>query len=62
MNHLVRVSLAEFQNAFGSWVEKAATAPIAITKDGRDHLVLLSADEYARLQPRYRRLHIANRA
>jgi len=44
-----RVTTSEFQRAFGQWTEKAAEEPVTITKEGRDHLVVLSADEYARL-------------
>jgi prevent-host-death family protein len=59
MTDIIRVSSAEFQRAFGLLADKALTVPIAITKHGRDHLIVLSADEYARLQRRYRRVHLA---
>lgn len=58
MSDMIRVSSAEFQRAFGLLADKALAAPIAITKHGRDHLIVLSADEYARLQRRYRRVHL----
>ncbi len=50
-----RVTASEFHRAFGTLSDRALKAPIAITKQGRDHLVLMSADEYARLK-RGRRL------
>ena len=55
MSEITRVSAAEFQRAFGQLSDKAMQQPVAITKHGRDHLVLLSADEYARLTKRDRR-------
>ena len=56
MPDMTRVSAADFQRAFGALSDKAAREPVAITKHGRDHLVLLSADEYARLKRRDRRV------
>ena len=51
---MTRVTASEFQKAFGTMSDKALREPVAITKQGRDHLVLLSADEYARLKRRDR--------
>jgi len=59
MSDMIRVSSAEFQRAFGPLADKALTAPIAITKHGRDHLVVLSAEEYARMKRSYRRVYLA---
>jgi prevent-host-death family protein len=56
MAEITRVSAAEFQRAFGQLSDKAISQPVAITKHGRDHLVLLSAEEYARLKRRDRRV------
>jgi prevent-host-death family protein len=56
MPDITRVSAAEFQRAFGLLSDRAIGQPLAITKHGRDHLVLLSADEYARLKRRDRRV------
>lgn len=53
---MTRVSAAEFQRAFGPLSDKASIEPLTITKHGRDHLVLMSADEYARLKRRDRRV------
>jgi prevent-host-death family protein len=52
----MRVSSAEFQQKFGSLTDKAMTEPVTITRDGRDQLVLLSAEEYDRLKRRDRRV------
>jgi prevent-host-death family protein len=56
MQQIIRVSAAEFQRSFGQLSDKAISQPVAITKHGRDHLVLLSAEEYARLMRRDRRV------
>ena len=56
MTDMTRVSVAQFQRAFGQFSDKAINQPVAITKHGRDHLVLLSAEEYARLKRRDRRV------
>jgi PHD/YefM family antitoxin component YafN of YafNO toxin-antitoxin module len=51
---MFRVSASEFQKAFGALSDKALREPVAITKQGRAHLVVLSAEEYARLKRRDR--------
>ena len=60
MNDMIRVSSAEFQRAFGLLADKALMAPIAITKHGRDHLIVLSAEEYARMKRGYRRVGLTS--
>jgi prevent-host-death family protein len=52
MTEITRITAAEFQRAFGQISDKALSEPVAITKHGRDHLVLLSAEEYLRLKDR----------
>ncbi|MEZ4614361.1 MAG: type II toxin-antitoxin system prevent-host-death family antitoxin [Caldilineaceae bacterium] len=47
---LTRVTASEFQKAFGAMSDTALKNPVTITKQGRDHLVVLSADEYQRLK------------
>lgn len=51
----MRVTTAEFIKNYGSLADKALTEPLTITKNGRDRLVLVSADEYERLRRRDRR-------
>jgi len=53
---MTRVSETEFQHAFGVLTDKALQEPVTITKEGRDHLVVLSAEAYARLKQRVRRV------
>lgn len=45
----MRVSTAEFISGFDDLADRAETEPVTITQGGRDRLVLVSADEYARL-------------
>lgn len=49
-----KVSTAELIRNFGPLADKALTEPLTITKNGRDRLVLLSTEEYARLKRRSR--------
>jgi prevent-host-death family protein len=56
----IRVTENEFQRAFGTLSDKAAQEPVTITKNGRDHLVVLSAEEYSRLKRRERRVGLAS--
>jgi PHD/YefM family antitoxin component YafN of YafNO toxin-antitoxin module len=52
----MKVSTADFIKNYGTLADKALTEPVIITKNGRDRLVILSADEYARLKRRDRRV------
>jgi PHD/YefM family antitoxin component YafN of YafNO toxin-antitoxin module len=51
----MRVTTAEFIKRYGALADQALNEPVTITKNGRDRLVLLSVDEYARLKRRERR-------
>lgn len=51
---MITVSSAEFQRNFGRYQDKALTEPVAITRNGRERLVVVSADEYRRLRRRSR--------
>lgn len=52
----MRVSSAEFIKNYGMLTDKALSEAVTITRNGRDRLVLVSADEYARLKRRDRRV------
>ena len=52
----VTVSAAEFHRNVGVYQDIALTKPVKITKNGRERTVLLSAQEYARLKRRDRRV------
>lgn len=52
----MKVTTADFIKNYGSLADKALTEPVTITKNGRDRLVVISAEEYARLKRRDRRV------
>jgi Antitoxin Phd_YefM, type II toxin-antitoxin system len=52
----MKVSTADFIKNYGALADKALTEPVTITKNGRDRLVVLSAEEYGRLKRRDRRV------
>ena len=49
-----RVTSREFQRNFGRFQDEALKAPLSITPNGRERLVILSAEEYTRLKRRDR--------
>ena len=51
----MKVSSAEFIKNYGTLSDKALQEPVMITRNGRDRLVLISTEEYARLRANYRR-------
>ena len=54
---MVRMTEAELQQGFRALAERARREPVTITTpDGRDEFVVLSAEEYARLKRRDRRV------
>ncbi len=56
---VTKVTASEFQQAFGMLSDKARHEPIVITKHGRDSLVVMSAEEWARLERRDRKVGLA---
>ncbi|MDB5523322.1 MAG: prevent-host-death protein [Rhizobium sp.] len=55
----MKVSSAEFIKNYGSLSDTALNEPVTITRNGRERLVLISVDEYARLRSNYRRALLA---
>jgi prevent-host-death family protein len=53
---IVKVTAAEFHRNIGAYQDIALTKAVTITKNGRDRTVLISADEYARLKRRDRKV------
>ena len=51
---MITVTAAEFQRHFGRYQDEAPTQPVAITRNGRDRLAMISAEEYRRLARRDR--------
>ncbi len=52
----MKVSTAAFIKNYGQLADKALAAPLTITKNGHDRLVVLSVAEYERLKRRDRRV------
>ena len=52
----MKISTAEFIKNYGTLADKALVEPVFITKNGRERLVVISAEEYARLKRRDRRV------
>ena len=48
------VTAAEVQRHFGRYQDEALTQPVAITRNGRERIVMISVDEYRRLTRRDR--------
>ena len=49
------VSATALQKQFGKWAEKAIKEPIAIERQGRESLYLVSAERFKELRERERR-------
>jgi len=53
---MIKVSAAEFQRNIGRYQDVDLTQPVAVTRNGRERTVLISVDEYQRLQQRDRQV------
>jgi PHD/YefM family antitoxin component YafN of YafNO toxin-antitoxin module len=53
---MIRVSSTDFAKEIDRYQDAALTQPVIVTRDGRDWLVMISAEEYARLTRRDRRV------
>jgi prevent-host-death family protein len=51
---MITVTAAEFQRHFGRYQDEALTQPVAVTRNGRERVVMISVDEYRRLKRRDR--------
>jgi len=51
---MITITASEFQQHFGRYQDEALTQPVAITRNGRARLVVISVDEYRRLKQRDR--------
>ena len=47
---MIRIGESDFLRAFDAMSEMAQKDPVTITKQGRDRLVVMSAEEYMRLR------------
>jgi PHD/YefM family antitoxin component YafN of YafNO toxin-antitoxin module len=53
---MIKVPAAEFQRNIGRDQDMALTQPVAVTRNGRERTVMISAEEYQRLKRRDRRV------
>ena len=53
---LIRVPAGEFQRHIGRYQDLALTQPVAVTRNGRERTVMISAEEYHRLKRRDRQV------
>ena len=53
---MIRMTETDLHQDLDALADRARHEPVTITKDGRDDLVVLSAEEYARLKRRDRRV------
>lgn len=51
---MITVTAPEFQRHFGRYQDEALTQPVAITRNGRERVVMISVDEYRRFKRRDR--------
>ena len=56
----MKVTATEIGKDFGHFADKALAEPIFVTKSGRDHVVILSAEVYARLLTDRRAWHTSD--
>jgi len=47
---MTRVSSTEFGKQVGRYQDAALSQPVVVTRNGRDRVVIISADEYRRLK------------
>jgi PHD/YefM family antitoxin component YafN of YafNO toxin-antitoxin module len=52
----IRVPAGEFQRHIGRYQDMVLTQPVAVTRNGRELRVMISADEYYRLKRRDRQV------
>lgn len=53
---MLRVPAGEFQRHIGRYQDLALTQPVAVTRNGRERTILISAEEYHRLKRRERQV------
>jgi hypothetical protein len=53
---MIRVSSIEFGKEVGRYQDMALGQPVVVTHNGRDRTVMIAADEYQRLERRYRQV------
>jgi prevent-host-death family protein len=57
----MRITSVELHQRLGQTIDRARQEPVVVTKHDRDHVVILSAEEYASLLKGWRRVRLTNR-
>lgn len=53
---MIKVTSADFQRNIGRYQDMALTQPVAVTRNGRERTIIISAEEYHRLKRRDRQV------
>ena len=53
---MIKIAAGEFQRHIGRYQDMALTQPVAVTRNGRERTVMISAEEYYRLKRRDRQV------
>jgi prevent-host-death family protein len=56
VEQMLKVAAAEAQRNFGLYQDKALSQPVAVTRNGRPRVVMISVEEYERLKRRDRQV------
>ena len=54
----MRITSVELHQRLGQTIDRARQEPVMVTKHDRDHVVILSAEEYAELRRTYRKARL----
>jgi len=52
----MRITSVELHQRLGQTIDRARQEPVMVTKHDRDHVVILSAEEYAEMRQSYRKV------
>jgi prevent-host-death family protein len=54
----MRITSVELHQRLGQTIDRARQEPVVVTKHDRDHVVILSAEEYAAMRQSYRKARL----
>ena len=54
----MRITSVELHQRLGQTIDRARQEPVMVTKHDRDHVVILSAEEYAEMRQSYRKTRL----
>jgi prevent-host-death family protein len=56
----MRITSVELHQRLGQTIDRARQEPVVVTKHDRDHVVILSAEEYADMRRTYRKARLTS--